>query len=289
MIRGRGADNRLRAGRGRDWLQSAAPSGGIELLRAWFAGRGYDRHRHDTYAICVTDQGIQAFDYRGASRISVPGQVTVLHPDECHDGRAGSDEGFSYRIIYVAPAEVAEAARALCGAAVPLPFAGEPVSSNPILAKAVRQAFLAFPAALEPLAIVSLIDDLTRGLIQADPSFRRRPRCGPADTRAVLRARDYLDAARTRVVGSGELEAITGHSRFALSRQFRQVCGTSPYRYLLSRRLDRVRTEIWAGGSLAEIALDAGFADQAHMTRIFKANYGLTPAQYRALSAPVKG
>src|ERR1700736_3425178 len=113
-----------------DWTCSTAPKGGVELLRAWFGGPAYSRHRHDSYAIGVTESGIQAFDYRGATRISVPGQVVVLHPDEAHDGRAGSAEGFGYRIAYVAPGRVAEAARALCGAAVPLPFADEAVSSN---------------------------------------------------------------------------------------------------------------------------------------------------------------
>ena len=53
-----------------DWIVHGAPGGGVELLRAWFAGRAYARHRHDTYAVCVTETGLQAFDYRGATRIS---------------------------------------------------------------------------------------------------------------------------------------------------------------------------------------------------------------------------
>ena len=58
--------------------------------------------------------------------------------------------------------------------------------------------------------------------------------------------------------------------------------GTSPYRYLLMRRLDGVQRGIVAGRSLAELALDAGFADQAHLTRMFKAAFGLSPAKFRA-------
>ena len=63
---------------------------------------------------------------------------------------------------------------------------------------------------------------------------------------------------------------------------------TCPYRYLLLRRLDRVRAALDGGGGLASIAAATGFADQAHMTRLFKAAYGLTPAQYRRVrrSAP---
>src|SRR5260221_14650262 len=123
-----------------DWTCSTAPNGGVELLRAWFGGRAYSRHRHDTYAIAVTETGIQTFDYRGATRTSAPGQVVVLHPDEPHDGRAGSAAGFGYPLASVAPSLVADAASVLCGAAVPLPFVGEGVSSNPMLAEALAGA-----------------------------------------------------------------------------------------------------------------------------------------------------
>src|SRR5262245_43204414 len=64
----RARDGRLerscRAGRP-DWVRTRRPVDGVELLQAWFAGRGYDRHRHDTYAIGLTDIGVQVFDYRG--------------------------------------------------------------------------------------------------------------------------------------------------------------------------------------------------------------------------------
>lgn len=83
------------------WIASAKPAGGVELFRAWFAGEAYHKHRHDTYAIGLTDRGIQVFDYRGSARVSTPGQVVVLYPDEVHDGRAGTEAGFGYRIVYV--------------------------------------------------------------------------------------------------------------------------------------------------------------------------------------------
>ena len=65
--------------------------------RSIFAGHGFDSHRHDTYAIGYTIQGVQSFRYRGVSQASVRGQVYVLHPDETHDGRAGTSDGFRYR------------------------------------------------------------------------------------------------------------------------------------------------------------------------------------------------
>jgi AraC-like DNA-binding protein len=104
---------------------------------------------------------------------------------------------------------------------------------------------------------------------------------------AALRgARAFLDAEKNRVVRSAELEAITGLSRYELARQFRLVYGTSPYRFLLMRRLDEAREQVARNRPLSDVAFDAGFADQAHFSRTFKAAFGLTPARYRTLREP---
>jgi hypothetical protein len=65
---------------------------------------------------------VQRFWYRGTRRTCLPGQLHVLHPDEIHDGGAGTDEGFGYRILYIAPELIREA---LDGGA--LPFVADPV------------------------------------------------------------------------------------------------------------------------------------------------------------------
>lgn len=264
-----------------DWLSTREASDGVQLLEAWFARHGFDRHRHDTYAIGVTDVGVQMFDYRGATERSTPGHVVVLHPDEPHDGRAGTRDGFGYRILYVAPARIAEAARAICRRPSVLPFVRQPVARNPRLAHAVGAAFR---HGREPLAVDGAVLELTGALLEADPSS------GPArpirmDQGAIARARAFLDAETGRVVGSSELEVVSGLTRYELARQFRAGVGTSPYRYSVMRRLDRARADMRANPSLAHVALACGFADQAHFSRMFKAAFGLTPARYRAIAA----
>jgi AraC-like DNA-binding protein len=265
---------------GAGFIASTGPVGGVELFRASFAGEAYQKHRHDTYAIGLTDRGVQVFDYRGLTRFSTPGQVVVLYPDEVHDGRAGTDEVFGYRIIYVEPSHLTEALRVLRGRPYPLPFVAEPVSRSPRLSRAVAAAF---QVPLESLVVDSLIVDLAEGLMGEEQGGGRRIASQHVDVRVVERAREFLDMERTRVVRSTELETITGLSRYDLARQFRIMFGTSPYRYLLMRRLDLARKRIHQERPLVEVACDAGFADQAHFTRAFKSAFGLTPARYRAL------
>lgn len=268
-----------------DWIHSRDLSGGVQLLQAWFAGRGFDTHRHDTYAIGVTDVGVQAFDYRGVAEISTPGNAVVLHPDEPHDGRAGTPDGFGYRIVYVAPACIHEAARTIRGRPCALPFVREPVTVNQTLASTIEAAFRLDP---EPLAIDGLILSMAEALLEADRSCGSGTPPTRLDGSALARARQFLDAETTRVIRSSELEEVTGLTRYDLARQFRSAFGTSPYRYSLMRRLDCARAQLRRNRSLADVALAAGFADQAHLSRMFKHAFGVTPARYRALEVDAK-
>jgi AraC-like DNA-binding protein len=265
---------------GSDWLRSTTIFPGVELFEAWFRGSAYRQHRHDTYAIGVTETGLQAFAYGGATHRSVPGQVVVLHPDESHDGRAGSAAGFGYRQLYVEPSLVLAAMRELRGKGATLPFAREPVTVNETLARAIRGAF---EGHAEPLAGDGLVLRLTEGLLEADSGITRTSTIARLDVAAVERARQLLDAETSRVVRSDELEAVSGLTRFDLARQFRAVVGASPYRYSVMRRLEAARFQIGRQGPLVDVALNSGFADQAHFTRMFTARYGITPGRYQEL------
>jgi AraC-like DNA-binding protein len=126
---------------------------------------------------------------------------------------------------------------------------------------------------------------LAEALLDADPSCGGGATPIRLDGTALARARQFLDAETTRVIRSSELEELTGLTRYDLARQFRSAFGSSPYRYSLMRRLDRARAHLRRNRSLADVALAAGFADQAHLSRMFKYAFGVTPARYRALEA----
>lgn len=262
-----------------DWIRIAPSCRGFERIEAFFAGHGFDPHRHDTYAIGFTLHGVQSFSYRGAAEHSVPGRVFVLHPDETHDGHAGTSVGFRYKILYVEPRAIHDALR---DARCPLPFVREAVSTDRRLAAAIMPALDDLDLALEELHRDQIILDLAEALAAADPSITRRT-LSARHWRAVGTARDFLDANLQNTVASEELEAVTGLSRYAVARHFRACLGTSPYRYLIMRRLDRVRTLIRHGASLADAAAACGFADQSHMTRHFKKAYGLSPGRWAAI------
>lgn len=261
---------------GRDWVQAAPPWPGLDRIDAWFADQAYEPHRHDTYALGVTIAGVQRFHYRGAPRHSLPGQVIVLHPDELHDGAAGSAAGLRYRMMYVEPRLVAEA---LGGR--PLPFVASPVLDDATMAHWLLAALDDLDQPLDDLLAQEVLAQLAEALAKHAGAPVRRPSL--LAWRQVRRMREMLDAATDGAVRAADLEAATGLDRYEAARQFRRALGTSPHRYLTMRRLAMARRLIERGGTLADVAAETGFADQSHLTRQFKKAFGTTPGRWSAL------
>jgi AraC-like DNA-binding protein len=86
-----------------------------------------------------------------------------------------------------------------------------------------------------------------------------------------------------------DLAAAAGCSRYAAYRAFRQAYGLSPSDYQRQLRVRTARRLLSAGAAPAEVAADAGFADQAHLTRWFRRYYGVTPGAYRAAAGGLAG
>ena len=98
----------------------------------------------------------------------------------------------------------------------------------------------------------------------------------------MRRARDYLMENYATDIGLEELAGVAGLSRAHLIRAFRKEFHITPHAFLTDIRVRIARRKLQAGEQPAEIALECGFADQAHFTRHFKARTGITPGQYRA-------
>ncbi|AZO72207.1 MULTISPECIES: AraC family transcriptional regulator [unclassified Mesorhizobium] len=259
-----------------DRIVSAPGTAGLERIEARFHGNAFELHRHDTYAIGVTLDGVQRFHYRGALQHSLPGQVIVLHPDELHDGGAGTEDGLRYRILYLEPSLLLD-----CLNGAPLPFVRDAVVSDQALRGTLLSALAPLDEELDDLFVADFISQLARQL-KRHAGQPAKP-TGTIAWRAAALARDYLEENAERAVRSDELEAITGLDRYALSRHFRATYSTSPHRFLVMRRLQRARRMIEAGEPLAETAVAAGFSDQSHFNRHFKKAFGLTPGRWAAL------
>lgn len=262
-----GSGHRLRVGAG-------AP--GVERVEVSLVGTAFSPHRHDTYAVGITLAGVQTFRYRGEQRYCLPGQWHVLHPDEPHDGAAGTEDGFGYRIIYLDPLLVH---LALDGGG--LPFVADPIVQPRRIPASLHDFLVRIDEPLDDLRATE-VTALTADMLRANSRTPVPRRPSPVNVGALHRVREVLIENPAERHSARELETVAGMDRWSIARQFRAVFGTSPSRFRTMRQLDLARTLIRGGQRLADVAQTAGFSDQAHLTRVFKRGYGMTPAVWAA-------
>jgi AraC-like DNA-binding protein len=263
--------------RRRDSIRFGRGAPGLERAEVYLCACAFEPHRHDTYTISVTVAGVQTFRYRGRRRVSLPGQLVILHPDEIHDGAPGTDEGFGYRALYVAPELVHDAFDSAA-----LPFVADPVQSPIPATRRIASLLADIDEPVSDLGRVEATATLADALRSLAGRARRAPRT--IDVGAVGVARDYLAAHACEQTSASTLERITGTDRYTLARHFRRAFGTSPDRYRTLRRVALARAAIESGVPLAQAAVQTGFADQSHLTRQFKRTYGMTPGRWTALT-----
>jgi AraC-like DNA-binding protein len=134
---------------------------------------------------------------------------------------------------------------------------------------------------------------LDGGPVDPQPGFvqllteRLAQRAVDAGIAAVVRA---IDAACGNLAVRS-LAASSGIGLRTLQVRFLRAVGLTLKEYALVQRLQATIRQLDGGeGALAETALDAGFADQAHATRAVRKFAGLTPAKLRrALQAERDG
>lgn len=105
---------------------------------------------------------------------------------------------------------------------------------------------------------------------------------GTLSPRELRRAAEYVEENIARNPSLTELAEEAGMSRYRFARLFKQSTGLSPHQYVIARRVERAKRLLeLEGSSLHEVALGAGFSDQAHLTRHFKRFIGTTPGEFR--------
>jgi AraC family transcriptional regulator len=95
---------------------------------------------------------------------------------------------------------------------------------------------------------------------------------------------DYIHANIDRNLSLTELASVTQLGTHHFSKLFKSSTGLSPYQYVIQQRLDRA-TELLRNTdrSIVDIAIQTGFANQSHLTTVFRKHLAITPKKYREI------
>ena len=98
----------------------------------------------------------------------------------------------------------------------------------------------------------------------------------------IARVRAFIDKNLHRTIHTQDLSAVARRSPAHFSRSFKLTFGEPPHAYVVKRRLEKAcHLMVTSSASLSEVALNAGFSDQAHLCKLFRQAFGQSPASWR--------
>ncbi|WP_235936016.1 helix-turn-helix domain-containing protein [Devosia aurantiaca] len=104
---------------------------------------------------------------------------------------------------------------------------------------------------------------------------------GALNAHRLRHVTEFIEANCLRSIKLQELADLVGLSQSYFSSAFKASTGMAPHQWQMKARIEQVKHHLLLpGANLAHIAGATGFADQAHMTRVFKHVVGVTPAAW---------
>lgn len=136
------------------------------------------------------------------------------------------------------------------------------------------------------LALVdALADALTHRLISTvndENAQRRKGGIAPHRLQLVFA---FVGSNLASKFSVSDLARLAGLSNFHFTREFKRSTGATPHQYVIRQRVEGAkRLLVDTRLSIAEVATECGFADQAHLSRTFKAIVGQAPGDWQKQS-----
>ncbi|MHA6194034.1 AraC family transcriptional regulator [Pseudomonas wadenswilerensis] len=246
---------------------------GVEVALQECIGHTFCKHAHDEFVISTNIRGREAIWLDGKSFEASVGDLTLYNPGQTQAGGA-KGASWAYAGLYVDPQVV----QASLGLSVESAFL-RPVLSHPGLANRLTDTVIhaldaGTTTAEAEEAVMLFLGDLFAVAGDHRPSASRH--LPPGMTRV---AQQLVQASA--LPSLGDLAATEGMTPVQLVRAFSKAYGLPPLAWLYNERLKAARLRLARGEDIASLAIDLGFADQAHLTRRFKAMYGVTPGVWQ--------
>lgn len=255
-----------------------------EFVTASVSSQRQAPHAHETFVIGGISGGYGTQFIRGSQRLAGTGDLTLYNPGEIHDCAPGCEAGFDYRVSYPSIDMMKRVAKEVSrDSRIGTPFFKAPIIRDPNGLAAFTVAHRTIELDRDTLAGDERLIEVYAGFLIRHAEIK--PASVGREQRPIERVKVMIADRCTEDISLAELAAEAGLSRFHLIRVFQRATGQTPHAYLINRRVEHAKLRLRAGEKLSAVAVAAGFSDQAHLTRVFKARVGVTPGVYRAAVA----
>ncbi|MHC8367103.1 AraC family ligand binding domain-containing protein [Pseudomonas sp. ZT5P21] len=240
----------------------------------------YTRHAHEHFSIGAITAGRSTYIHEQSAFEVSAGTVVLMNPGDVHACNPIDDQPWSYLMLYVDTPWLTDLQHQL-GFSHDLAFRRFSITHT-----CDASLFTGLKALYEIL--VDSEQDVLRkhsAVVEFFTEVQQRLNPGEQPLREpnfkLERAADFI---RDHCTQQLKLEDICDAAQLSpsyLIRAFKQHYGMTPHAFLVNRRIQFAQDRLRSGQLIADVALEAGFADQAHFQRAFKQHLAATPGQYR--------
>jgi AraC-like DNA-binding protein len=253
---------------------------GVEVRYSSYCDEAFRDHTHAAYSIGFLESGRTVFVLEGEPHTAEGGQMVFIGPEMVHACNPDSDSDMAYRMFYVDGSWLSSVASELFGREVEAVTFPHPVADDLALVKVWRDLHGAIVECggrleKETLLVQGVADAITRHGALGKPG---KP---SGNVEAVSAVKEHLAANLSDKVSLDDLTTVAHLSRYHLLRVFQAEVGLPPHAYQNQLRVDLGKLLLAGGTSISQTAVEVGFVDQSHFTRVFKQYTGATPKQYQ--------
>lgn len=251
----------------------------LELIRGEKSGHNYPRHFHSGFSIGIINDGLREYTYGGNKHLAPAGSIVIINPGVTHSCAA---ENSCYETI--CPGDWAVSYWLGGGGRMTGRFRfREQDIQDQQLFTGLRNLFCILKQPGLSLEKQSLYTAIMAELFNRYAEKTANLANVGNERHAVTKCREYIDDKYSLNISLEELSSLVGFSPYHLLRVFTRQIGLPPHVYQTQVRIKRARGLLATGESLADVAVAAGFSDQAHFTRCFKKHMGVTPGRYQRM------
>ena len=256
-------------------------SAGAEFLNGSYRELKFAPHAHDRDLFALITRGALEITDPKRSAIATTGQVILYNHDHVHWGRSAGRDGWSILSVYVPPDQLDQTTRELGNPARGTIGFPSIVADDPQLAQRISTLCNPHDLVRDGLETDSLLLEILADVLSrhADRSCSQ-PSVG-RESRGTRIARAFIDDNYASNLSLHDLSALCGIGRYWLIKAFKNAYGIPPYAYLTNVRVRHALRYLRDGMRPAEAAAACGFADQSHLSRMFKRSTGLTPGRFK--------
>lgn len=256
---------------------------GVEVISGINIINEFRRHIHKTYIVGLVTQGKRIIYHPGGTNQISKSEIFIINPGQVHSC-SSENSGHSYKILSVSTKTMRSIASEISEKQERKPYFKKLIYESEVLCNKIIRLFEVIE---EPESDIQVESEFYSFLSYLIMHFSESPpvvNTVGEQKDSIKRVCDFISYNFAGNLSLKKLAGIACLSPFHFQREFKKKVGITPHEYLSDFRISKAKKMLSNSEDIADIAIQLGFYDQSHFSRIFRHTVGVPPGKYAKIN-----